>query len=86
MMDHLGLIALGFGASLATGLATGLGALPAVFLVLMLKLVTDRRIMGNWINSRRQNAIAWMTTIVLIALAVVYAVIALLQVAGIVNA
>ncbi|MCJ7831060.1 MAG: ZIP family metal transporter, partial [Dehalococcoidia bacterium] len=32
MPDHLGLIALGFAASLATGLATGLGALPAIFL------------------------------------------------------
>jgi len=62
------------------------GILLPVILVLMLKLVNDRRIMGSWINSRRQNAIAWTTTIVLIALAVVYAVIALLQVAGIVNA
>jgi ZIP family zinc transporter len=32
MPDHLGIIALGFAASLATGLATGLGALPAIFL------------------------------------------------------
>ncbi|MCJ7831061.1 MAG: Nramp family divalent metal transporter [Dehalococcoidia bacterium] len=62
------------------------GILLPVILVLMLKLVNDRRIMGSWINSRRQNAIAWTTTVVLVALAVVYAVIALLQVAGIVNA
>ena len=62
------------------------GILLPVILVLMLKLVNDRRIMGSWINSRRQNAIAWTTTIVLIALAVVYAAIALLQLAGVVNA
>ena len=62
------------------------GILLPVILVLMLKLVNDRRIMGSWINSRRQNVIAWTTTIVLVALAVVYAVIALLQLAGVVNA
>jgi len=62
------------------------GILLPVILVLMLKLVNDRRIMGSWVNSRRQNAIAWTTTIVLIALAVVYAAIALLQLAGVVNA
>jgi NRAMP (natural resistance-associated macrophage protein)-like metal ion transporter len=62
------------------------GILLPVILVLMLKLVNDRRIMGSWINSRRQNAIAWATTVVLVALAVVYAAIALLQVAGIINA
>ena len=62
------------------------GILLPVILVLMLKLVNDRRIMGSWINSRRQNAIAWTTTIVLVALAVVYAAIALLQLAGVVNA
>ena len=32
MSEHLGLIALGFSASLAAGLASGLGALPAVFM------------------------------------------------------
>jgi Mn2+/Fe2+ NRAMP family transporter len=62
------------------------GILLPVILVLMLKLVNDRRIMGSWINSRRQNAIAWTTTVVLVALAVVYAAIALLQLAGVVNA
>ncbi len=62
------------------------GILLPVILVLMLKLVNDRRIMGSWINSRRQNAIAWTTTVVLVALAVVYAVIALLQLAGVINA
>jgi Mn2+/Fe2+ NRAMP family transporter len=62
------------------------GILLPVILVLMLKLVNDRRIMGSWINSRRQNAIAWTTTVVLVALAGVYAAIALLQLAGVVNA
>jgi Mn2+/Fe2+ NRAMP family transporter len=61
------------------------GILLPVILVLMLKLVNDRRIMGRWINSRRQNAIAWTTTVVLVALAVVYAAIAVLQAAGIIN-
>jgi Mn2+/Fe2+ NRAMP family transporter len=62
------------------------GILLPVILILMLKLVNDRRIMGRWTNSPRQNAIAWATAIVLIALAVVYALIALLQAAGVVNA
>jgi Mn2+/Fe2+ NRAMP family transporter len=62
------------------------GILLPVILVLMLKLVNDRRIMGSWINSRRQNAIAWTTTVVLVALAGVYAAIAILQLAGVVNA
>ncbi len=62
------------------------GILLPVILILMLKLVNDRRIMGRWTNSPRQNVIAWATTIVLIALAVVYALIALLQAAGVVNA
>jgi NRAMP (natural resistance-associated macrophage protein)-like metal ion transporter len=62
------------------------GILLPVILILMLKLVNDRRIMGRWVNSSRQNAVAWVTTIVMVALAAVYALIALLQLAGIVNA
>ena len=62
------------------------GILLPVILVLMLKLVNDRRIMGRWVNSSRQNAVAWVTTIVMVALAAVYALVAILQLAGIVNA
>ena len=61
------------------------GILLPVILVLMLKLLNDRRIMGRWISSPRQNVAGWATTIVLIVLAGVYAVIALLQAAGIVQ-
>jgi Mn2+/Fe2+ NRAMP family transporter len=61
------------------------GILLPVILVLMLKLVNDRRIMGRWTNSPRQNAIAWVATVVMIVLAAVYAVIAVLQAVGIVH-
>jgi NRAMP (natural resistance-associated macrophage protein)-like metal ion transporter len=56
-----------------------------VILVLMLRLLSDRRIMGRWVSSPRQKIAGWTTTIVLIVLSVVYAVIAVLQTAGIVQ-
>jgi len=62
------------------------GILLPVILVLMLKLVNDRRIMGRWTNSPRQNAVAWVATVVMIVLAAVYALIAVLQAAGVVSA
>jgi Mn2+/Fe2+ NRAMP family transporter len=42
-----------------------------IILVLMLRLVNDRRIMGDHVNSRTYNIISWATTIVLIALSVI---------------
>ena len=34
-----------------------------VLLVLVLKLVNDRRVMGNWVNNRFQNAFSWALAI-----------------------
>jgi len=42
-----------------------------VILVLMLRLVNDRRIMGDHVNSRAYNAISWTTTVVLVVLSVI---------------
>jgi Mn2+/Fe2+ NRAMP family transporter len=53
--------------------------LPAI-LILMLKLVNDRRIVGQWVNSRRQNAVALGATIAVSALTVAYLAIAILSV------
>jgi Mn2+/Fe2+ NRAMP family transporter len=42
-----------------------------IILVLMLRLVNDRRIMGEHVNSRIYNFISWTTTIVLIVLSII---------------
>jgi Mn2+/Fe2+ NRAMP family transporter len=34
-----------------------------VLLLMVLKLVNDRRIMGDWVNSRFQNAFSWALAI-----------------------
>lgn len=41
-----------------------------VILVLVLKLVNDRSIMGDWRNSRLQNSLAWGLTVLITAVAV----------------
>jgi Mn2+/Fe2+ NRAMP family transporter len=41
--------------------------LPAV-LIIMLRLVNDREVMGEYVNSRRMNAVAWLTVACLIFL------------------
>jgi len=56
------------------------GILLPVVLILMLKLVNDRRIVGQWVNSRRQNAVALGATIAVSALTVAYLAIAILSV------
>jgi Mn2+/Fe2+ NRAMP family transporter len=56
------------------------GILLPVVLILMLKLVNDRRIVGHWVNSRRQNAVALGATIAVSALTVAYLAIAILSV------
>ena len=45
-------------------------ALLPIILILMLRLVNTKRLMGAYTNSRFYNAIAWTTTIVLILLSV----------------
>jgi len=59
------------------------GILLPVILVLMLKLVNDRKIMGSWVNSPLQNVIAWLTTDLLVALSVIYLIIAILEGVGV---
>jgi len=44
------------------------GMLLPILLVFILRLVNDRRIMGKYVNSALQNAIAWGITSVLTAL------------------
>ncbi len=44
------------------------GVLLPVILVVMLKLINDRRLMGNYVNGRVFNSIAWAMVVVLIAL------------------
>ncbi len=58
------------------------GILLPVILILMLRLVNDRRLMGHWVNSRRQNVIAVVTTTFMIVLTVVYLAIAILEAVG----
>jgi NRAMP (natural resistance-associated macrophage protein)-like metal ion transporter len=48
------------------------GMLLPVILILALKLANDRHIMGQWVNGRLVNAIAWTTTGVLIVLTAIY--------------
>ncbi len=59
------------------------GILLPLILILMLRLVSDRRIMGSFVNTVRQNAIAWTTAVVMIALTAAYVVIAVLQATGV---
>ncbi len=42
-----------------------------IILILMLKLVNDKRIMGDMVNTRAFNIVAWTTTVVLIVLSVI---------------
>ncbi len=36
----------------------------------MLRLINNRRIMGDYVNSRIYNGIAWITTVMLIVLSI----------------
>jgi Mn2+/Fe2+ NRAMP family transporter len=53
------------------------GVLLPVILIAMLKLVNDRRLMGEQVNGSTSNAIAGATTVLLIALSAVLLVVAL---------
>ena len=46
------------------------GILLPIVLVIMLKLVNDRELMGEYVNSRRMNIITWMTVAILILLTI----------------
>lgn len=58
------------------------GMLLPVILILALRLVNDPRLMGKFVNSRRQNVIAWVTTVTLITLSTIYAVVAVMSLFG----
>ncbi len=47
------------------------GLLLPVILITMLKLINDRRIMGNYVNGKVFNILAWTTVIILIILALI---------------
>jgi Mn2+/Fe2+ NRAMP family transporter len=46
------------------------GVLLPVVLVIMLRLVNNREVMGEYVNSRRMNIIAWITVVILILLTI----------------
>jgi NRAMP (natural resistance-associated macrophage protein)-like metal ion transporter len=89
-----GLIALGAVAVLVPGVpllllllipnVVGAILLP-IILILMLIVLNDRLIMGHWKNTGGWNVAGWAVTGGLIALTVVYAVIAVLQAVGVVS-
>lgn len=51
------------------------GILLPVILVLMLKLVNDRRLMGQWANGPLRNAVAWATAIAVMILTGIFLVV-----------
>jgi len=55
------------------------GILLPLILVLMLKLVNDRSLMRNYVNSRAKNIAVWAQAIVMIALAVTLTIQTVLQ-------
>lgn len=46
------------------------GMLLPIVLIIMLRLVNDRTIMGDYVNSRRMNIVSWVTVAILILLTV----------------
>jgi Mn2+/Fe2+ NRAMP family transporter len=59
------------------------GILLPVVLLLMLRLINDRGIMGLWVNSPLQNVIARLTTGLIVALTAAYLIIAILEGVGV---
>jgi Mn2+/Fe2+ NRAMP family transporter len=51
------------------------GVLLPFVLIFMLKLINDRELMGEHVNSKAFNGIAWTTTVVMIALSILLAAI-----------
>ena len=51
------------------------GILLPFVLIYMLKLINDRDLMGEYVNSKAFNRIAWTTTVVMIALTVLLAIV-----------
>ena len=55
------------------------GMLLPVILIIMLKLVNDRELMGEYVNSKRMNVVTWITTVVLIAMTVLLLVMGVMR-------
>ncbi len=53
------------------------GVLLPVILVVMLRLINNRRLMGRWVNGRWFNLLAWMMVILLILLTVILVLVSL---------
>ena len=53
------------------------GILLPFVLVFMLKLINDRELMGDYVNTRTFNGIAWTTTLVMIALTIILVIVTL---------
>ena len=50
------------------------GILLPIVLIIMLKLVNDRELMGEYVNSRRMNIITWITVAILVLLTIMLVV------------
>ncbi|MGZ7109338.1 MAG: Nramp family divalent metal transporter [Methanobacterium sp.] len=50
------------------------GILLPFVLILMLRIINDKEIMGEYVNSRSFNVIAWITVVVMICLSIAYLV------------
>ena len=53
------------------------GILLPFVLVFMLKLINDRDLMGDYVNTKAFNGIAWATTVIMIALTIVLVIVTL---------
>jgi Mn2+/Fe2+ NRAMP family transporter len=51
------------------------GILLPFVLIFMLKLINDRELMGDYVNSKSFNGIAWTTTVVMIVLTVLLVIV-----------
>ncbi len=49
------------------------GVLLPLVLIFMLRLINKHELMGKYTNSRAFNAVAWITSIVMIVLSAIYA-------------
>ncbi|MFA5111064.1 MAG: divalent metal cation transporter, partial [Desulfobaccales bacterium] len=55
------------------------GVMLPFVLIFMLKLINNRDLMGDYVNSRTFNIIAWVTTVIMIALTLLMVATSLLQ-------
>jgi Mn2+/Fe2+ NRAMP family transporter len=53
------------------------GILLPLVLIFMLKLINDRELMGDYVNSKSFNGIAWTTSVVMIVLTALLVIVTL---------